>query len=191
MEKTKMVKVTNRSNGPVGYNIPDAPAGYERNFAPGQTLEVEYEEIKKLYWTTGGRVLIKEYFTITDEEVLGDLGIVPEPEYFYTKDDVKELLLNGSYEQLEDALEFGPEGVIELIRDLAVDLKIPDVNKRDLISEKTGANISQIIALEKQLNETPVVEEKKVRRAEPVKAVEAKPAERKAAPVSSKYTIKK
>lgn len=190
MEKTKMVKVTNRSNGPVGYNIPDAPAGYERNFAPGQTLEVEYEEVKKLYWTTGGRVLINEYFTITDEEVLGDLGIVPEPEYFYTKDDVKELLLNGSYEQLEDALEFGPQGVIELIKDLAVDLRIPDVNKRELISEKTGANISQIIALEKQLNETPVVEEKKTRRAEPVKAVEKTPT-RKAAPVSKYKPIEK
>ena len=191
MAEKRLIKLTNRSDSFAGYNVPDMPAGYERDFAPGETKEVEYEEIQKLYWTPGGRKLLENYFVITDEDVLGELGIFPEPEYFYTKEDVKELLLNGSYEQLEDALEFGPEGVIELIRDLAVDLKIPDVNKRELISEKTGSNITQIIALEKQLNEAPATEEKKARRAEPVKAVETKTTERKAAPVSSKYTIKK
>lgn len=190
-DNKKIVKVTNRSDGYVGYNIPDAPAGYERDFAPGETKEIEYEEIKKLYWTTGGRRLLTQYFVITDEEVLGDLGIVPEPEYFYTKEDIKELLLNGTYEQLEDALEFGPAGVLDLIKDLAVDLEIPDVKKRKFISDKTGLDVNKVIDIAAKLNEKPVEEEKKVRRAEPIKAAEAKPAERKAAPVSSKYTIVK
>lgn len=190
MEEKKLVKVTNRSDGYVGYNIPDAPAGYERDFAPGETKEIEYDEIKKLYWTTGGRRLLTQYFIITDEEVLGELGIVPEPEYFYTKEDVKELLLNGSYEQLEDALEFGPAGVLDLIKDMAVDLEIPDVRKRKFISDKTGLDINKVIDLTAQLNEKPVEEEKKTRRAEPIKTVE-KTATRKAAPVSKYKPVEK
>ena len=181
-ENTKLVKLTNRSDTYAGYNIPDAPAGYERDFAPGETKEVDYEEVKKLYWTKGGRVLLEDYFVITDEEVLGELGIVPEPEYFYDKEDIKELLLNGSYEQLEDALEFGPDGVLDLIKDMAVDLEIPDVNKREAIKAKTGLDVTAAIGFKKATTETTATEEKKVRRAEPVQSTQ-----RKAAPVSSKY----
>ena len=43
-----------------------------------------------------------------------------EPEYFYTEKEVKELLTNGSLEQLEDTLNFAPEGVIELIKTMPV-----------------------------------------------------------------------
>lgn len=186
MEERK-IKVTNRSDSYVGYNIPDAPKGYERDFAPGETKEIDYEEIKKLYWTTGGRKIIENYFTITDEEVLEDLNIVPEPEYFYTKEDIVELLLNGTQDQLEDALEFGPKGVLDLIKDLAVDLEIPDVRKRKAIEQKTGLNINLAIELKEDKE---VVEEKKTRRAEPVKASSEKK-ERKSTPVStgSKYKI--
>lgn len=183
MAEKRLIKLTNRSDSYAGYNVPDAPAGYEKDFAPGETKEVEYEEIQKLYWTPGGRKLLENYFVITDEEVLGELGIVPEPEYFYDKEDVKELLLNGSYEQLEDALQFGPVGVLDLIKDMAVDLEIPDVNKRELITKRTGLNITQAIKFKKEsvVGEGPV-EEKKTRRAEPIQATQ-----RKAAPVGSKY----
>ena len=191
-DNKRLVKLTNRSDGYVGYHIPDMPANYEEDFAPGETKEIEFEVIKKLYWKPGGRTLLEDYFVITDEEVLGELGIVPEPEYFYDKEDVKELLLNGSCEQLEDALDFAPNGVIDLIKTMAVDLEIPDVRKRNLITEKTGLDVNSVINIAAQLKEDkPVEQEKKVRRAEPIKAAEAKPAERKAAPVSSKYTIKK
>lgn len=186
MEERK-IKVTNRSDSYVGYNIPDAPAGYERDFAPGETKEIDYEEIKKLYWTQGGRRIIENYFVITDEEVLEDLNIVPEPEYFYSREDIIELLLNGTQDQLEDALEFGPAGVLDLIKDLAVDLQLPDMRKRKAIERKTGLNISAAIDLQEP---TEVVEEKKTRRAEPVKAPTEKK-ERKSTPVStgSKYKI--
>ena len=187
---SRKIKVTNRSDSQVGYFKPDTNNSYSEDFLPGQTKELDYEEIKKLYWTVGGRRLIEEYFVITDEDFLNDVNIVPEPEYFYTEEDIKTLLLDGSYEQLEDTLEFGPKGVLDLVKDMAVDLEIPDVNKRNLISKKTGLDISKAIEF-KKANEAPVEEEKKIRRAEPVKAAEAKPAERKAAPVGSKYTIKK
>ena len=182
MAEKRLIKLTNRSDSFAGYNVPDMPAGYERDFAPGETKEVEYEEIQKLYWTPGGRKLFENYFVITDEDVLGELGIFPEPEYFYTKEDVKELLLNGSYEQLEDALQFGPVGVLDLIKDMAVDLEIPDVNKREIIKEKTGLNITLAIKFKKESVVEQPAEEKKTRRAEPVQATQ-----RKAAPVSSKY----
>ena len=36
-----------------------------------------------------------------------------------------------------DTLDFAPEGVIGLMKDLAVKLEIPDVRKRQAISERT------------------------------------------------------
>lgn len=176
MEDKKMIKVTNRSDSYAGYNIPDAPAGYERDFAPGETKEIELEEIKKLYWTVGGRRLIENYFIIGDEAI-EELQLTPNYEYFYTKDDIKELLLNGSYEQLEDTIEFGPEGVLDLVKTVAVDLEIPDIRKRNLIKNKLGLDVTAAIDIIKS-SEEDTVKEEKVRRAEPIKT------ERKAAPVS-------
>ena len=73
------------------------------------------------------------------------MNLEVEPEYFYDEATIKEILLNGSYDQLEDTLNFAPEGVISMIKDFAVKFEIPDVNKRKMISEKTGFSIDNAI----------------------------------------------
>ncbi len=109
-----------------------------------------------------------------------------EPEYFYTEDDIKEILLNGSLDQLEDTLNFAPKGVIDIIKKVAVDLEIPDIRKRDMISEKTGLNISNAIDINHIMSEdSEPAEEKKVERK--VK-VEEKKEEAPAAP-KRKYNV--
>ena len=52
-----------------------------------------------------------------------------------------------------DCLDFGPDGVIDLMKDLAVKLEIPDVRKRDAISKRTNSNIDNMIKLNQMSKE--------------------------------------
>ena len=54
---------------------------------------------------------------------------------------------------LKDALEFGPEGIKQLIIDRAVELRIPDNNKLAAIYEFTGRDVSNMIKLDMELED--------------------------------------
>ena len=183
----KLVNVTNRNNGFTGYTIPDT--GITRTFNIDETKKIDIEELKQLQYIPGGDYLLKHFLVINDKSALEVLNMEDvEPEYFYTRKEVEELLLNGSIEQLEDALNFSPDGVIDLIKDIAVKLEIPDTRKRKLISEKTGLNIDSAILINTVMDEEPTVESKpsKVRKATPI---ETKEPARKAPAPTTKYKI--
>lgn len=167
LEKDALIKVKNTTNSRVGYLIPDL-GNLHRSFMPGETKEVPFEEIQKLSFVPGGEVLLRDHLTIQDEvalrSVLGDV----EPEYFYTESDVETLLTTGSVEAFMDFLDFAPEGLINLAKDLAVAKEIPDIRKRDAILRKTGFNVTKAIEIN---HETGVddgnTSEQKVRRVAP------------------------
>ena len=168
----KMVRVTNRSRGTVGYTIPDM-GNLQRFFAHGETKVVPMEEIRKLDWTPGGAVLLRDYLKIEDAEA------------------VEEILLNGSMDQLMDTLDFAPEGVIDLIKDLAIKLEIPDVRKRNAISERTKCDISKAIEinqLSKNQDEEPNTGVKQ-RRVQPVSTQSTVKERRTAVLNNDKYKI--
>lgn len=171
MTENKIVKVTNRNNGFTSYSIPEMNVA--RDFAPGEQKKIPYEEIRQLSYMPGGEYMIKNYLIVEDEESLEELNIEVEPEYFYTEETIKELLLNGTLDQLEDALNFGPNGVKELIKQIAVETEIPDTRKRELISAKTGFSIESAINVNRVMN----AEEEKEESAAPT---------RKAAPMENK-----
>lgn len=164
------VKVINRSDSKVGFPVPDQMIGLNRNFEIGEDKVLDVEELKKVSWTTGGKYILKHYLLITDEEVVNELIGDVEPEYYYTLDMVKDLVLDGSLDQLLDALEFGPDGVIELIKRYAIDYEVADINKRNAIFERTGLNINQAIIIKKEYENDfdDIKVEKKERRANPV-----------------------
>lgn len=164
MENIKMVNVTNRSRGSVGYMIPDMN-NLQRHFAYGETKRVPADEIRKLDWTPGGHVLIKDYLKIDDKELVEELLHEVEPEYNYTEKEIKELLLGNDMDTFMDCLDFGPDGVIDMMKDLAVRLEIPDVRKRDAISKRTNSNIDNMIKLNQMSKEEDAApEEVKTRR---------------------------
>ena len=139
-----LVKVTNRDNGVVGYQIPDM--NINRNFAPKETKQVPLSELKALQFVPGGEFTLRNLLIVNDMDALSALNMADvEPEYHYTEDDVRTLLHQGSLDQLEDALNFAPEGVINLIKDIAVKEEVADVRKRDLIYKKTGFNVNNAI----------------------------------------------
>lgn len=152
METTsKYVDVTNRHTGSVGYTLPDS--NLKRIFARGETKKISVDELEKLSWAEGGDYILKNYLIIKDQDALSYLNMADnEPEYFYTEADVKKLLLEGTLDQLEDTLNFAPDGVIELVKSLAVSLELPDTRKRKLISDKTGLNIDTAININTMMN---------------------------------------
>jgi hypothetical protein len=176
-----LVKITNRDNGVVGYRIPDL--NLFRRFSPGETKEVPLSELKALQFTPGGESLLKNLFVIHSQEALVALNMSDvEPEYFYSVEDIKKLLLDGSLDQLEDALNFAPDGVINLIKDIAVKEEIPDMRKRDLITKKTGFGVQNAINVNHILEEENPEEEEAApkRKAAPINAAPAEAPTRKA-----------
>ena len=186
VENNMTVKVTNRDNGSVGYSVPDL--GVHRTFQPRESKEISAEELRKLSYLPGGDVIIKEYLIIHNEELLKELLGEVEPEYYYSEDEVKALLLSGSLEQLQDCLDFAPSGVIDLIKSLAVSLKIDNVSKRKAIQDKTGFNVTRAIEINEETDEeTTSKEGAQGRRAAPITAKSEEAQQRRSAP--PKYNV--
>ena len=181
MDMKTLIPVRNRNNGFTGYEIKDR--GIWRNFAPGETKRIELEELQQLQYQPGGDYILRNLLVVEDKEALKVLNMEVEPEYNYTEDDIRKLLLDGSLDQLMDFLDFAPEGAIEIAKTIAVKEEIPDVRKRDAISNVTGFNINSAINVNHAMaeEEEPKEEPKKERRATTVVQSEGKKERRAAA----------
>jgi hypothetical protein len=149
IDKSKLIPVRNRNNGRTGYYLSNSRANrtWERT---GQVMNIPFGELQELQWTDGGDFILKNLLIVEDKEALEELNMSVEPEYYYTEKDVEDILLGTTQEsldRLEDLLNFAPTGVIELAKDIAVKKQIPDIRKRDLISKKTGFNVSKAIEI--------------------------------------------
>lgn len=162
----KIIEVTNRDNGSVGYIIPDL-GNLRRNFESGETKKITMGELRKLAWlpNNGGQVLLHDYLLIHDKEAIEELLYQVEPEYYYTEEDIKKLLLEGSLDQVKDCLDFAPQGTIDLLKKLAVDLEINDIAKREAILQSTGFNVTSAILINRETSEDNDEEKGKTRRA--------------------------
>lgn len=189
LEKNAIIKVSNRDSGTVGYTIPEL--GVRRKFQKGEIKEITMEELRKLSYLPGGQTILNDCLIVHSPEALKELIPDYEPEYFYTEKEIKELLLRGSQAQFLDCLDFAPTGVIELIKQLATELEINDIAKREAIFEKTGFNVNKAIEINRDSKiEDAEVDVKKRRTVTPVVSVQepAVAGRRTSAP---KYTINK
>ena len=148
MDKNTIIRICNRDNAAVFYDIPEMN-GLHRVFQPNEVKEVTLEELIKLSYEPGGMSLLRNNFVLNNKEAIKIILGQVEPEYNYTPTDVKNLLLNGSLDELLDCLDFAPEGVIELVKNLAVELPLNDVAKREAILEKTNFNVTNAIQIKK------------------------------------------
>lgn len=152
MEDNVQVKVKNRVNSTVVYIVPDM-GNLRREFQGQEEKILTFEELRKLSYTPGGDVLLKDYLVIKDKDVLEALNLNVEPQYFYSKDEVIKLLQQGSMDQFLDCLDFAPDGVLDLVKEYAVTLPLNDVNKRQAILNKLGFDVNIAISLQQeQLN---------------------------------------
>lgn len=186
LDKNTLVKITNRYDGRVGYSIPDLGNLY-RGFAPGETKEVTMEELRKLSYLPGGEAMLNKYFILDNKEAIAELIADVEPEYYYTDEDVKKLLLTGTLDELKDCLDFAPAGVVELVKKYAVELKLNDISKRKAIKEITGFNVDTAIYVNEETSEERT-EEKKERRVS-TQPTEVKTSGRRTSAPTSKYKV--
>lgn len=153
MTRNTLIKVLNRDNGSVVYSLPELN-GLRRVFQAGETKEITFEEIEKLSYIPGGKALLTDSLVILNNQEAIDLilGHV-EPEYSYSKSDIIKLLQQGSLDEFLDCLDFAPEGVIDLIQTLSVELPLNDVSKREAILNKTGFNVDNALRIKREAEE--------------------------------------
>lgn len=140
----KIYLVTNRSASRVHYAVPELGIK-SRDFSPGETKKIRYEELEGLSFIPGGVELIRDYLLIQNEEAREDLVGKVEPEYNMTANEVKELILHGSEDEWLDCLDFAPEGVIDIIKTLAVELPLTDTRKMEDFKKKKGVDLARMI----------------------------------------------
>ena len=144
-----LIVVRNRNRGGTSYPIDGNWYSFEYN----QVKKVPFSHLRTLTYTNGGRYLLDHCLVIEDKEALAQLNMQVEPEYFYTDKQIEEILFNGSYDEFADFLDFAPEGAIEIAKNLAVIKEMPDMKKREMLSEKTGLNITNAIMVNHVMNE--------------------------------------
>ena len=177
MDKNTLIKVINKYSGIVGYDVPDL--GVHRDFFPNETKEISYEELQKLSYIPGGEVILRQYLEISDKQVANTLlHISPEPEYYYSEEDVKRLMTGGSLDEFLDCLDFAPSVIIDMIKVLAVELPLNDVSKREAIKDKLGFDVTKAIEIRntKLDGETDVIDNQVSKTARRVKPVDSTPA---------------
>ena len=143
MSNEQVYNVKNRSAGMVVYNIPEL--NIRRQFQPGEVKRISHNELEALSFRPGGKEIIANYLQVRNAEVLQELNIHTEMEYFMDRNQVIELIKSGSEDQWLDALNFAPTGVIELIKQLSVEIPLADYNKRQILKEKLGFDIDAAI----------------------------------------------
>ena len=189
IEKDTLIKVKNRDSGTVGYTIPEL-GNLHRSFSKGETKEITMDELRKLSYISGGKILLQNYLIVQNQDALKELlSDDVEPEYYYGEEEIKKLLLTGSNDQLLDCLEFAPEGVIGLVKDLAVSLKINDISKRNIILEKTGFNVTNAIAINEETIEGEGEETKSSRRSAPVTVEKSDEAPKRRVAAPQQYNV--
>lgn len=186
----KVYTVKNRSASMVIYNLPEI--GVRREFMPGEIKKnISYDELEKLSYQSGGRELIANFLQILNEEILEDLGIQTQPEYYMSEADIVDLMKNGSLDAFLDFLDFAPLGNMDLLKKLSVSVPLTDYDKRQALKAKTGFDVDTAIKnLEAEKAEETEKQEQPTtgRRVQPVK--EEKPAGRRTSGTNYKIVTK-
>ncbi len=162
-----IVPIRNIVNCETGYIL--TSSGHSRRLMPGVVMHVTAGELRELFYQPGGSILLQNYIHVGNADLCKEFG-VPEDmiEYNWTVSDIKKALLEDPIDVLLDALDFAPQGVIEAIKDDAVELEINDKAKIDAIAKKTGIDIDAAIknkhAYDEKNGDTDVADKPKQRR---------------------------
>ena len=160
------VKVRNMVDYTVGYRIEED--NVRRQFSPHEIKTVTAGELRKLDYTRGGHVLLTSYLAVQNKSLAEEFGIeedVFSNEYNWDAARVDEVLLSEPIEILQDAMDFAPEGILQLIKDRAIALRLDSMDKRKVISDGMNIDLNNMIGLaEKAATDDKPAAPKKTRR---------------------------
>lgn len=145
VENDELIEVRNLTDSPVVYKSYD---GHRREFKGGQSFMIPAIELRQLGYDRGGLELLRNYLHVDNLELAMEFGVTQdsyENEYSWKISDIDRVLKTGSMDELQDALDFAPLGIIDTILSRAIEIKLNDVEKRQAISQATHANIDAMI----------------------------------------------
>ena len=163
-----MVKLVNMMDSPTGYKLMN---GTFRRFAPRASMSVTAGEVREVSNMPGTITLFQNYLRVDNKDLATELGVSDdsfEHEYSWGKDEIVGALTTEPIEVLLDALDYAPDAIKESLVDFAVELEIPDVNRRKAIKEATGKDVTKMIEIKNAYKDDSQKED-------------SKPAERRAA----------
>lgn len=142
-----MVKLVNMMDSPTGYKLMN---GTFRRFAPRASMSVTAGEVREVSNMPGTITLFQNYLRIDNKDLATELGVSDdsfEHEYSWGKDEIVGALTTEPIEVLLDALDYAPDAIKESLVDFAVELEIPDVNRRNAIKNATGKDVTKMIEI--------------------------------------------
>lgn len=142
-----MVKLVNMMDSPTGYKLMN---GTFRRFAPRGTMSVTAGEVREVSNLPGTITLFQNYLRIDNKDLATELGVSDdsfEHEYSWGRDEIVGALTTEPIEVLLDALDYAPDAIKESLVDIAVELEIPDVNRRKAIKDATGKDVTKMIEI--------------------------------------------
>lgn len=146
----RLVKVTNMSRSVVAYTLPELN-NLRKEFRPnisGRTPDskmITFHELFTLFNSPGGEQIVWDALLIDDDEVRGALGLPTSeevPELKYTREDVLNILKEGSDDEVLDMMEFGGFYIVEWVKE---EIKNVDSRtRREFIGHLLHLNVDQM-----------------------------------------------
>lgn len=144
MDTNTLITVRNRCGATVVYSVPELHI--RRQFQPNEVKRIPYEELEAVSYQQGGMALLYHYLLIEDQAVLRRLiNGEEQPEYWLTEAQIPGWLNTCTLAAFEDALNFAPEGVKELIKRYSVSVPLKDTEKRKLVNEKLDFDVDAAV----------------------------------------------
>jgi hypothetical protein len=138
-----VVEVFNNSTGSVSYYSELARTTRKWD-KPDTKKKIALEELRELVSTSGGYELLENFLLIKDMDVREDLGLPIEKEFMLDDKDIK-ALLKKPLTAIEDTLENTSDSIKDKIAQIAIETKLNDLEKLDVIKEYTGVNVLSAI----------------------------------------------
>ena len=163
LNDTDKVEIRNLVNHPV---VIKTPMSHKRFELPAHgRMEVTVGDVRECAYHQGCSNMFRDYVQICNSELAHEFGITEDMiEYNWGDKEITEALTTSPIEVLLDALDLAPDGIKEAILDKAVELEIPDMDRRKAIDDALGVNVTNKIENARRAKTTTTTTQKKTQR---------------------------
>lgn len=134
-----MVEVTNNSTGSVSYYVESLRMNRKWD-KPDTKKKISLEELREVVGSSGGYELLENFLLIKDIDVREELGLPVNKEYLLDDKEIK-ALLKKSVDVIATTLENTSDSIKEKIAQAAIDSKLSDLDKLEVIKELSGVDV--------------------------------------------------
>jgi hypothetical protein len=159
LKDNMMVEVINNSTGSVSY-FSELSRIHRKWDKPDSKKKVSLEELRELVSASGGYELLENFLLIKDMDVREELGLPVNKEYMLDDKEIK-ALLKKSVDTIETTLENTSESIKEKIAQAAIDTKLSDLDKLEVIKEHSGVDVLFAIQEKKEEEKQEKTDKKK------------------------------